>query len=219
MVVLGVLGVVWFVVIAILTQAGFSGNNRYLVLGSALIEIAGAVGWGWLAIELARLAGRRLRLRRRSRVGAAGLQSGGVAIAAVAFLLLPNFVGTNLIDIQRTHRSLVYQAHLRQDLTKIVADYGGAKKLLACGTVMTEGFQVPMVAWTLGTHTEVIVPPPPERSPRPRLRRDVILQARDTRHASLLPFPSMILGWEREGVHYRLVTHQRTFRLFTACRK
>jgi hypothetical protein len=29
----------------------------------------------------------------------------------------------------------------------------------------------------------------------------------------------MIINWEREGVHYRLVTHQRTYRLFTACRK
>jgi hypothetical protein len=217
-VVLGVLGVVWFVVIAILTQAGFSGNNRYLVLGSALIEIAGAVGWGWLAIELGRWVGGRLGSA-RSRVGAGGLQGGGVAVAALAFVLLPNFVGTNLIDIQRTHRSLVYQAQLRQDVTKIVADYGGAKKLLACGTVMTEGFQVPLVAWTLGTHTEVIVPPPAGTVAPASAAPNVILQARDTRSAALLPFPSMILGWEREGVHYQLVTHQRTFRLFTACRK
>ena len=43
---MAVLGVAWFVVVAIMTQAGFSGNNRYLVLGSALIDIAGAVGLG-----------------------------------------------------------------------------------------------------------------------------------------------------------------------------
>ena len=48
----GVLGAAWWVVIGIMTQAGFSGNNRYLVLGAALIEIAGGVGWGWLALEL-----------------------------------------------------------------------------------------------------------------------------------------------------------------------
>jgi hypothetical protein len=217
-VVLGVLGLVWFVVIAILTQAGFSGNNRYLVLGSALVEIAGAVGWGWLAIEIGRLASRRLGAG-GSRARAVGLGGAGVAIAALAFLLLPNFVGTNLIDIQRTHRSLVYQAQLREDVTRIVSDYGGPKKLLACGTVMTEGFQVPLVAWTLGTHTEQIVPPPAGTLAPASIAPNVILQARDTRHAALLPLPAMIINWEREGVHYRLVTHQRTYRLFTACRK
>ena len=46
------LGVAWFVVVAIMTQAGFSGNNRYLVIGSALIDVAGAVAWGWAVAEL-----------------------------------------------------------------------------------------------------------------------------------------------------------------------
>jgi len=53
-VIAGVLGAAWWVVVAIMTQVGFSGNNRYLVLGAALIEIAGGVGWGWLALELGR---------------------------------------------------------------------------------------------------------------------------------------------------------------------
>src|ERR1019366_9043471 len=35
----GVAGLAWFVVIAVMTQIGFSGNNRYLVIGSALVEI------------------------------------------------------------------------------------------------------------------------------------------------------------------------------------
>jgi hypothetical protein len=43
----GAIGWLWWVGIAVLTQAGFSGNDRYLVLGSALISIAGGVGWGW----------------------------------------------------------------------------------------------------------------------------------------------------------------------------
>ncbi len=47
------------------------------------------------------------------------------------FLLLPSWVGGNLIDIPRTHHALNYQAHLRQDVTKVVADYGGAAKLRA----------------------------------------------------------------------------------------
>ena len=83
-----------------------------------------------------------------------------MVIVGAAFVLLPSWVGGNLIDIQRTHRSLVYQAQLRQGVTKLVKDYGGPAKLLRCGTVMTEGFQVPMVAWTLGVHTLKIEAPP-----------------------------------------------------------
>src|SRR5205085_4499484 len=74
----GVLGFGWWILIAVMTQAGFSGNDRYLVLGAALIEIAGGVGWGWAAIELARaaprvlgLAGSRLRALAAPRLGAA----------------------------------------------------------------------------------------------------------------------------------------------------
>ena len=59
----GVLGLSWWVVIGIMTQAGFSGNNRYLVLGAALIEIAGAVGWGWAALELGAVMRRFMRSR------------------------------------------------------------------------------------------------------------------------------------------------------------
>ena len=65
---MGILGIVWFVVIAIMTQAGFSGNNRYLVIGSALVEVCGAVAWGWAATELGNL----LPVCARDRVGSRG---------------------------------------------------------------------------------------------------------------------------------------------------
>ena len=54
----GAVGWLWWVGIAVLTQAGFSGNDRYLVLGSALISIAGGVGWGWGAATAVQLAAR-----------------------------------------------------------------------------------------------------------------------------------------------------------------
>ena len=76
-----VLGLAWFVVIAIMTQAGFSGNNRYLVIGSALIDVCGAVAWGWAAAELVG-AGRSRRAARRSGLpAAAGLDR--LAVLAV----------------------------------------------------------------------------------------------------------------------------------------
>jgi hypothetical protein len=210
----GVLGVVWFVVVAVMTQIGFSGNNRYLVIGSALIEVCGAVAWGWAATELGSLLARWLGRGReptgRSVLSVAGGLA-GVGIAGLAFLTLPNWVGRNLIDIQRTHHSVVYQAKLRTDVTKLVARYGGAKKLLACGSVMTEGFQVPMVAWTLGVHT-LDIQGPPAAETKPGIAPNVVLQTRAQTNATLLP---ILHSWP--NVHYTYVGSVRTFRLFEHC--
>ena len=73
-----------------MTQAGFSGNNRYLVIGSALIDVCGAVAWGWAVAEL--LALRRLARSRapgacRSAVAAWAL---AVLAGALVFVLSPN---------------------------------------------------------------------------------------------------------------------------------
>ena len=208
----GVAGLVWFVVIATLTQAGFSGNNRYLVLGSALVEICGAVAWGWAAQEIGNLAGRLFSRGRQATpaVTRTGAWSALVVVALV-FVMIPSWVGNNFISIPRTHGSLVYQAHLRQGLNELVADSGGAGKIVRCGSVMTEGFQVPMVAWALGVHTLQIQAPPPAGEP-PGPAPNVILQTRDTRSSSLLP---LVQWWPH--VHYRYVGSRGPFNLFTHC--
>jgi hypothetical protein len=210
----GVLGVVWFVVVAVMTQAGFSGNNRYLVIGSALVEVCGAVAWGWAATELGSLLARWLRRDRATAASAGPALVGGlvgVGIAGIAFLTLPNWVGRNLIDIPRTHHAIVYQAKLRSDVTRLVARYGGAKKLLSCGSVMTEGFQVPLVAWTLGVHTLRVQGPPAAGTP-PGAAPNVVLQTQAQTNATLLP---ILHAWPT--VHYTYVGSVRTFRLFEHC--
>src|SRR5262249_18727809 len=136
------------------TQAGFSGNNRYLVLGTAPVAIVGGVAWGWFSGALGEWL-RRLSARREG----AGRLGGGVAMPAAAagagalVRRAPTWIGKGIVSLPRTHHALVYQAKLRTDLTAAVAKAGGADALLRCGPVMTEGFQVPMVAWTLGVHT------------------------------------------------------------------
>ena len=203
---LGVGGLAWFVVIAVMTQAGFSGNNRYLVLGSALVDICGAVGYGWAATELGVLAARRLHGSGSSSGSATGhrrnraLQWAATGLVGLFFLFAPNWVGANLISIPRTHGSLAYQARLRQGMEDIIARYGGSGKVLGCGTVMTEGFQVPMVAWTLGVAAPRIEAPPPVASPEAANEApNVILQTRDTRSAHRLP---LLRTWPTVTYHY-----------------
>jgi hypothetical protein len=202
LIVLGLVGWGWWILIAILTQAGFSGNDRYLVLGSALVSIAGGVGWGWGAAALARLLRRRVQLATAAVVGTA------VAIAVI--VATPPWIGPSIVDLPATHRALVYQAHLRQDMTRAVK-LVGAKRILACGSVMTEGFQVPMLAWNLDVHTARIAASPASVS-RPGLPPNLVFQTRAQRNAHLLP---VIGAWK--GVPYQRVTVVRTFRVFAHC--
>jgi hypothetical protein len=218
----GVAGITWWVVIAILTQAGFSGNNRYLVLGAALIEVAGGVAFGWAAIELAQW---RRRLMERTvgeeAVNRFPLLSGyapTVLLLALVFTFIPGFVGNSMTDIQRTHRSLIYQANLREDLSAIINKFGGAKRILACGEVMTEGFQVPMVAYALDVRTLSVYAPPVHIDPGAQPAPATILQTRAQSNAHLLPAPQTILDWEtRDHVHYSTFMHVRTFYLLSTC--
>jgi hypothetical protein len=198
----GLAGAGWWVLIGVLTQAGFSGNDRYLVLGAALVAIAGGAAWGWAAYAVA------ARLRIGSPAVAGGI---GALLAAAVFMVLPPWIGANVVDVPATHRALVYQAHLRQDMGQAVAQLGGPSKILACGAVMTEGFQVPMLAWQLGVHT-LTVQASPLSTAHPPPAPNVIFQTRAQRHAHLLP----VVG-EWPDAHYRLVAHVRTFRVYANC--
>ncbi len=206
--VVGTVGWLWWVGIAVLTQAGFSGNDRYLVLGSALISIAGGVGWGWGAAAVASFAVRFFGAARHL-VLATGT---AVALALVILIAAPPWIGPSIIDVPATHRALVYQAHLRTDMTRAVQAAGGRSRILACGTVMTEGFQVPMLAWNLDVHTARIQASPTEAGQG--TPPNVVFQARAQRSAHLLP---VIGAWE--SAHYTRVAHVRTFRVYEQCSK
>ncbi|MGZ4173184.1 MAG: hypothetical protein ACXVQR_01785 [Solirubrobacteraceae bacterium] len=201
---IGGLGIAWMVLIALMTQAGFSGNNRYLILGAALINIVGGIGWGWSALELGAL-GRRLT----------GLKAAAPAVLAVLialFLFFPSWIGSQVVDLPATHKALNYQARLRTDVALAVRRAGGPARVLRCGTVMTEGFQVPLVAWTLGVHTLAVAASPVSGPIRPPLP-NVILRARangSRRTAVLPPLP--------QDAGYRRIARTRTFSLYEKCK-
>jgi hypothetical protein len=205
LVVAGLAGFAWWVLIALLTQAGFSGNDRYLVLGAALIAVVGGVGWGWGARAAADLASRGLSPAGLSAAAATGA---GVAAAGILFLAIPPRIWWK---IPATHRALVYQAHLRDDMTKAVHELGGPGRILRCGSVMTEGFQVPMLAWALGVHTLEVQASPLPKAPLPP-PPNVIFQTRAQRNAHLLP---VVRAWT--NAHYQLVAHVRTVRVYSNC--
>lgn len=210
LVAIGLFGYLWWLGIAVETQAGFSGNDRYLVLGTAPVAIAGGVAWGWFAASLGSLlrgAGRRVRSLRGLAAQCLALAAGPV-VAVGLFLAIPPWIGESVISLPSAHRALVYQAHLREDMSAAVRRLG-RRSILGCGTVMTEGFQVPMLAYMLGVHTLRVEEPP--GVPGAGTPPNVIFQARATRDSTLLP---IIAPWH---VQYSLVDHQRTFRVFMDC--
>jgi hypothetical protein len=201
LVAMAVFGYIWWLGIAIETQAGFSGNHRYLVLGTAPVAISGAVAWGWFAQSAANVLHPRLRSPSVALIG-------GAILAVAVFLAIPPWIGKNVISIRRTHGALVYQAHLREDMAAAVQRLG-RRQILGCGTVMTEAFQVPMLAYMLDVHTLRIEEPPALAGTGPP--PNVIFQTRAQRSSRLLP---IIRPWH---VQYALVDHQRTFRVFMDC--
>ncbi len=219
---LGVFGLVWWLGIAFETQAGFSGNNRYLVLGTAPVAIAGGIAWGWFSRSVAnwiRVLAERAGSGLRRLTASVVTIPAGTVVAVALFLAVPPWIGTNIVSLPRTHHALVYQAHLREDLNAAVQKAGSVSAVLNCGshqnTVMTEGFQVPMVAWTLGVRTLRVEAEPSQLAGPPW--PNVILQTRAQSKSTLLPTPAQIIAWERAGAHYTLVAHVRTFRVFSTC--
>jgi hypothetical protein len=201
--VLAVMAILWFVEISAMTQYGFSGNGRYLIIGGALVIVLAGVGCGVAAWKVGQLLAR----------WAPWTAAAGVAVAAVAalILLVPHWFGSNF-SIGKLSHALRYQAELREDVSTIITRGGGAKQIRACGTVQTESFQKQMVAWYLGVYADQI------RATDARLPRhqpvskdpNVILQTRDTGTAGLRPFVP-------KSVHYTEL-RQRTFTLYEHCK-
>jgi hypothetical protein len=181
------------------------------------VAIAGGVAWGWIAAASGRVLGRLAALpsaRPRSHRPVVALGA-GVLVAVGVLVGAPPWIGRNVVNLAAVRHTLVYQADLRSDLGAVLLRSGGASPLTSCGTVMTEGYQVPMVAWTLGL-PEARVKPPPSRLTGPPWP-NVILQDRAHLNSALLPAPAQIAAWEHAGGRYRLLARTRSFTVFSTC--
>jgi hypothetical protein len=189
--VIGALGLSWFLEEALLTQAGFSGNDRYLIAAAAVTIVLGAVAWAgalsWLGGHLLRLGGR----------------TAGVLAAAALFapgILLISRPHIALLSVRPTESSLRYQADLRRDLPRAVDMAGGPAALIACGSIQTNPSEAPLTAWTLGLELPSIT----------GSQGDVIVQSRNAPSAPLLPAVP-------RKPRYRLVAQVGTVSIFVHC--
>jgi hypothetical protein len=217
----GLLGCLWFLIVGVETEFGFSGNTRYLVLGSALLFVCGGGGFGWAAIALGQEV-RHTAPRLAARLRPAGVTLTATTVLTAVFLFVPNWVGSTLISPAAVRHGMSFQSQLREDMVALIRRAGGAKRVAACGPVMTEAYQVPMVAWYLrlpftsvaagpAVNAQGLAPVPQGQWPA------VIFQAAPTPGSMLEPLPSTISGWQAQGARYT-VQHEKTMSLYRDCR-
>jgi hypothetical protein len=195
----GFLGAAWIVLIALMTQAGFSGNPRYIILGTSLLAVVGGVGFGRV-VQFAGTAMRRIAGPAHPRVATAA----GLVVFAALTLVSVHWAKPRFDNFDELDRALRYQAELRFDLESVLTKVGGADAFKACGHATAGKFSVPLVAWYLDEHTlDVGLVPTPQ---------GVISAARTTNKPTLRPQPEQPYppGYER-------VATVRTTTLFSTC--
>ena len=139
---LALMTAILMVAVALMTEARFAGNLRYVALPAAFVCVL--AGYGWVAV----VSGARRRW-------------GAVAAAAVAAVVLVASVPSVLagVDKLRADWELVeYEANFYgPDLELMIAKAGGEQRIKACGQVFTGRYQVPSVAWRLHIHLDEAV--------------------------------------------------------------
>jgi hypothetical protein len=126
-------GAAWIALVAVMAEAGFSGEPRYSLPGAALIAIAGGAG----LVALVRAA-------------APGLVP-ALACAALLVAAAPRLVG--VVDIRRDQ---AWQRALASDLEGAIRSAGGREALLACGRPYVGHLRGPLLAYQLDVEKRLV---------------------------------------------------------------
>lgn len=182
----------WVAEVALMTNDGFSGNIRYLVMPHALVCLAAGIGVGWL-----------LRL-------ALGRLVAGIGIVAIVLGLATGvvFAKPDLVHVRADVDSVRYQAELAGEVPGLVARAGGAERLRACGDIYTGPFQVPVVAWNLRLHTTQV-------SSTPAIRPAVVFRALSVPRSR----PSPTLRGLGDPSDLQTLAVARKWRIVSVCRR
>jgi hypothetical protein len=134
---IGAAGAGWLLAAAVLTEAGYPGVPRYLVVAIAATCVLGGVGW----VALARVVGRR---------GAPTAALVALALAANGALVIPH-----VSEVSRQARAARREAQIVADLDRAVDRVGGVAAVTRCGLPATNPFAVTALAWRVGIGSAV----------------------------------------------------------------
>jgi len=134
---LAAMATILMIAVALMTEAGFAGNLRYVALPAALVCVLAGAGW----VLVVR--------RAKARFGTGAGVATAVAIAALA----APFVVADVDKLHYDWQVIEYEANFYgPNLKAVIAKAGGEERIKACGGVFTGSFQVPSVAWRLHIH-------------------------------------------------------------------
>jgi hypothetical protein len=137
-------GAAWIVLIALMSELGYSGEPRYAMPGVALLAVSAGPGAAW--------AVRAATGVRKWPIGQ--LIDPGRARAAGTTLVAAVLVGAAIADqgpaLAGEAERARYEARLYADLGHAVEAAGGPKAVLRCGPVNSMPYSRPALAWRLG---------------------------------------------------------------------
>lgn len=123
-----------------MTEVGYAGNLRYVILPAALVCALAGAGW----VDLVRRAG-----------DWRGRWAAGAAAALAVALALPfarHEVGVFGEDLRLTR----VEAELYEDLDRAIAAVGGPAGARGCGGLYTGRFDTTPLVWRLGVHIDEV---------------------------------------------------------------
>jgi hypothetical protein len=127
------------VIVAILAEAGFTGNLRYVTVPAAVVCVLAGVGWAQI-----------VAWARGARRGAA------TAVAVAAILAMVPWTVTGVEALGRDLDRVRSTAALSADLPKLIEEAGGRRAVQRCGPVFTGPLEVQLVAWHLHVPSRLI---------------------------------------------------------------
>jgi hypothetical protein len=129
-----------------MTQAGFSGNPRYVLPALAITAVLAGVGTAHLAQAAPALLGERARWR-----------LAGVAVALGALALVGGgFVDARVTRMQDEAREVGGRMELHRDLAQAVREVGGADAVAAFGSATSNRALHTRLAYELGVPIELV---------------------------------------------------------------
>jgi len=138
-------GVAWFALVAGMTEAGYAGNQRYLIVSTAAAAVLGGIGAARVLQSVGKLVQRLTGSWRKGAIAAA-------VFCAVAFIASFPFIVEKANNTERVSGGLDHEAELWADLKTLLDQQGGRERLLACGGLFSGPFQTQMIAWELHIH-------------------------------------------------------------------
>ena len=205
---LGVGAFGWLALVAGMTQAGYAGNQRYLIIPTAAIAVLAGVGVIRIPQGIAWVLRRRL-----APATARAVALGAAAVFAVATTPV---ILSKVDQVDTIADALEYEATLWDELEVVIDRAGGEQALIDCRGLFSGSFQTQMIAYELHLHGIRIgieqPDPPPEGEPRKPFLGLVppgaIFRTRTAAHLRPVPAIPAGAGYETAAAtrHWRVLT-------------